>query len=47
MGMKILVSEHAKSEESKRPKPKLLELKPFESSSFSKPSPNLELKNLC
>ncbi|KAG5584870.1 hypothetical protein H5410_045304, partial [Solanum commersonii] len=43
----ILVSKQAKNEDSKRPKPKLLELKPFESSSSSKPSPNLELKNLC
>ncbi|KAG5631955.1 hypothetical protein H5410_003672, partial [Solanum commersonii] len=36
-------SKQAKSEESKRPKPKILELKPFES---SKPSPSLELKIL-
>ncbi|KAG5619702.1 hypothetical protein H5410_004920 [Solanum commersonii] len=46
MDMKILDSKQAKSEESKRPKPKLLELKPFESSSSSKPSLSLELKNL-
>ncbi|KAG5610957.1 hypothetical protein H5410_022238 [Solanum commersonii] len=35
----------AKNEESTRPKSNFLELKPFESSSSSKPSPNLELKN--
>ncbi|KAG5606187.1 hypothetical protein H5410_027679, partial [Solanum commersonii] len=35
-----------RSEESTRPKSKFLELKPLESSSSSKPSPNLELKIL-
>uniref|UniRef100_M1DYJ5 Uncharacterized protein n=1 Tax=Solanum tuberosum TaxID=4113 RepID=M1DYJ5_SOLTU len=44
MGMKIEVSKQAKNEESTRPKSKFLELKPFESSSSSKPYPNLELK---
>ncbi|KAG5610550.1 hypothetical protein H5410_021831 [Solanum commersonii] len=38
------VSKQVKSEESTRSKSKFLELKPFESSSSSKPSPNLELK---
>ncbi|KAG5610056.1 hypothetical protein H5410_021337 [Solanum commersonii] len=41
-----LISKQAKSKESKRPKPKILELKPFESSSYSKPSPSLEPKIL-
>ncbi|KAG5631728.1 hypothetical protein H5410_003445 [Solanum commersonii] len=41
-----LISKQAKNEESTRPKSKFLELKPFESSSSSKPSPNLELKSL-
>ncbi|KAG5572020.1 hypothetical protein H5410_061786 [Solanum commersonii] len=39
------VSKQAKNEESTRPKSKFLELKPIESSSSSKPSPNLELGN--
>ncbi|KAG5595143.1 hypothetical protein H5410_036375 [Solanum commersonii] len=42
-----LISKQANSEESTRPKSKILELKPFESSSSSKPSPNLELKIIC
>ncbi|KAG5585529.1 hypothetical protein H5410_045963, partial [Solanum commersonii] len=37
-------SKQAKNEELIKPKSKFLELKPFECSSFSKPSPNLELK---
>ncbi|KAG5631017.1 hypothetical protein H5410_002734, partial [Solanum commersonii] len=43
-------SKQAKNEQLTRLKSKFLELKPFESSSSSKPSPNLELeifKNLC
>ncbi|KAG5599730.1 hypothetical protein H5410_031100 [Solanum commersonii] len=36
---------HSLSQESTRPKSNFLELKLFESSSSSKPSPNLELKN--
>ncbi|KAG5610193.1 hypothetical protein H5410_021474 [Solanum commersonii] len=40
------ISKQAKNEESTRPKSKFLELKPFESSSSSKHSPNLELKSL-
>ncbi|KAG5612205.1 hypothetical protein H5410_023486 [Solanum commersonii] len=40
----LSISKQAKNEESTRPKSKFLELKPFESSSSSKPSPYLELK---
>ncbi|KAG5584612.1 hypothetical protein H5410_045046 [Solanum commersonii] len=45
LGFTLSILKQAKSEESKRLKPKILELKPFEPSSSSKPSQNLELKN--
>ncbi|KAG5614339.1 hypothetical protein H5410_014163 [Solanum commersonii] len=41
--IRVEFSKQAKIEESTRPKSNCFELKPFESSSSSKPSPNLEL----
>ncbi|KAG5631058.1 hypothetical protein H5410_002775 [Solanum commersonii] len=46
MFVRLIALFKSSSEESRRPKSKFLELKPFESSCCSKPSPNIELKIL-